>query len=83
MNNDLLIYKSAFQITLLPIFELLEFKRTQLSQEDWVRFVEMTKRSIITNPEQFLGREFPGSLLTEQIVEEIFFEFTAENEVSV
>lgn len=83
MNNDLLIYKSAFRITLHPMFELLVYKKSKLAHDEWMNFVEMTRKSIIANPEQFLGKEFPGMLLTGQIVDEIFAEFWDEHEMAV
>ena len=75
MTPELINYKQTFRIMLLPMMELFEHKKTILTPDQWIKFIGETKSSIISNPEQFLGKDLPNKLLIGQIVGEIFADF--------
>ena len=75
MNTYFELNKATFRMALAPMFELLLYKKQQLSQADWLSFVTMTESSIILNPQQFLGNELPVSAVTTNLVQDIFKEF--------
>lgn len=80
MNTDL-DYKTEFRIALNPMMDLFEFKKTKLSEGDWINYVESTKVSIISNPEQFLGKDLPASSLVQKFVHEIFAKYLEDYHV--
>ena len=83
MNTDLDFYKTEFRIALNPMMDLFEFKKTKLSEGDWISYVESTKLSIISNPEQFLGRDLPAPSLVQKFVQEIFAKYLEDYHVPV
>lgn len=72
MENKLTVLKRKIELTLEPVIQLLEFKKTELSFSDWIKFLESTKLSIVNNPEQYLGQDLPCSKIIKESVEEIF-----------
>jgi hypothetical protein len=83
MINEITYYKNVFRITLQPIIDLLDHKKTQLSEQDWIRFMEITKSSIQANPDQFLGKELPSRAVIQQIVDDIFVDYLKEQTVEI
>lgn len=71
-------FKTDFLSTLRPFIEMLETKRKVMLMEDWVSFVRTVQLRIMTEPEQYLGRELPSQLTVELIINEIFEEFLYE-----
>jgi hypothetical protein len=80
MRNEFIIYKNAFRLKLAPFIDLLEFKKTSLSETEWIDFLNTTKSRIILKPDQFPGRDLPDETIIRQSVEEIFDEFLAAQE---
>ena len=80
--NKVIDYKSDFRIVLTPIMELFEYKKTKLDESEWIRFVESTKLSIISNPQQFLGNDLPNPQLIQKAVLEIFEEFMEDHKMA-
>lgn len=72
-----------FRVTLQPFIDLMDYKRSQLSDTEWLRFVASTKLSIIGSPEQFLGKDLPAREVIKQWVEEVFDEYLLEQNVAV
>lgn len=72
-----------FRSTLQPFIDLMDYKKSKLSEEGWLRFVESIKESIIRNPEQFLGKELPRKEVIKDLVQEIFDEYLLEREALV
>ncbi len=70
-------YKSQFNRKLSPIKLVLMKKKEQLDFEDWLRFVEKTKESILNNPTEYLGAELPANEIIKITMEIIFKEFTS------
>jgi len=74
--------KQEFQVRLLPVMDLLDHKRSVLPHEDWIAFTGRTKTSIVNNPIQFLGQDLPDKEITTELVESIFSEYIAREEIS-
>lgn len=81
MENQ--INKQIFLIALLPLMDLFEHKKTILNEEEWLKFVYATQTRVTINPEQFLGKELPGSEVIHKVVDEIFIEYLAKYDVAV
>ena len=83
MSHDFLHYKNEFLTTLDPIIDLLEYKKSQLPLKDWEKFMNSTKARIISNPEQFLGKDYPREFVRRQLVLEIFADFFEKENVEI
>jgi hypothetical protein len=57
---------------------MLSWKRAKSSREKWLEFVENTQRSVLMQPEQYLGRDLPSKEVIERLVREIFDDFLAK-----
>jgi hypothetical protein len=77
MNNNSYQFqvRRKFSLVLKPIKILLLSKKNTLSKDDWFRFVQQTKESILKNPEEYLGNDLPDSAMIEDTVEFIFRDF--------
>jgi hypothetical protein len=68
--------KKKYKQQLAPVLELLEYKKTILSEVAWKNFVKRTEQSIISHPHQYLPK-FPRknmaslNLILEQIFQEL------------
>lgn len=71
-NSEL---KLKFFLTLQPFMDLLEYQREYVSLNDWMHLVNRDHARIISQPEQYLGRELPSSAIIKRMVDEIFKEF--------
>lgn len=71
-------YKTKFRYALKPFFVMIVAKRKELTLNEWLELVEQTKRSIKSNPQEFLGSDLPESALLMDILDEIFVEFHRE-----
>ena len=83
MSTEFAHDKNTFRLVLAPIMDLLEYKKSQLSETEWLKFMEATKSRIIANPEQFLGRDLPTPALIQQSVQEIFTEYLEDQKLVV
>jgi hypothetical protein len=75
--------KNSARLILLPMFDLLLYKKKKLSHDEWIAFANRTQSSIIQSPQQFLGNEIPDQSIVEKTVREIFAEFFEEQSVAV
>lgn len=82
MEELLKIYKRKFNNTLSPIKAMLANRRATSMKSDWLEFVERTKSSVISHPEQYLGNDLPDKSSIIVLVNLIFDEFLQE-EISV
>ena len=73
--DEITEFKMKFNRSLEPIKVMLINRKEKLGQEDWLRFVELTKSSVIQNPDQYLGRELPQHEILTMIVQGIFDDF--------
>jgi hypothetical protein len=71
-------YKESFAIILEPMKAMLVNLEKSLSREEWLKFIDKTRLSIINNPEQYLGLDIPDHTSLGIIVSEIFDEFLLE-----
>lgn len=81
IQNNLEAHKNTFRFTIDPIVQMLEHKRTVLNFSAWIQFVQSTKSRIITNPEQYLGKNLPDRAIIEESVEMIFEEMIEEQNI--
>ena len=72
-------FKAEFLYTLRPFMEMLETRRGAASSEEWVSSVRTLQLRVMTEPEQYLGRELPSQLIVDLIINEIFEEFVYKN----
>jgi len=80
--NEIEVHKSRFIDFLEPIITLFIWRRDQLANEDWLKFVEQTRTSIIQNPEQYLGRDLPKQEVIEAVINSIFDDFMKSPKVA-
>jgi hypothetical protein len=71
-------YKESFAIILEPMKAMLVNLEGTLPREEWLKFVDKTRLSIINKPEQYLGLDIPDPMSLGIIVSEIFNEFILE-----
>ena len=81
MSNKIEFDKNSVRIVLLPMFDLLQYKKKNLSPDEWLAFAQRTQSSIIQSPQQFLGNDIPDKAVIEPMVKEIFAEFFEEQSV--
>jgi hypothetical protein len=75
MDRQRLYYRRRFNIALEPIKVMLVNKKRTLSLVRWLSFVNSTKHSVLSHPDQYLGDELPEREVLEPIVGTIFSEF--------
>jgi hypothetical protein len=78
MADEIIIFKSVFRIALRPMMDLFDHKKKTLNPDQWVKFINTTKSRIISNPDQFLGKDLPSAQLILEITEEIFADYLQE-----
>lgn len=71
-------HKTEFRVTLWPMMELFEHKKNVLNHTEWLLFLNNSRDRIISNPEQFLGKDLPTQMIVQEIVQEIFEEYLEE-----
>ena len=57
-----------------PIKVMLANRREKLNRQEWLKFVEHTKTSIINHPDQYLTHQLPAETFI-AIIEKIFENF--------
>lgn len=75
MNDIARSHKRKFNYALEPIKVMLMHQQGILKKQEWLRFVERTKLSVIHKPEQYIGQDLPESKVVADIVSTIFEEF--------
>jgi hypothetical protein len=75
MDRQTIYYRRRFNIALEPIKVMLVNKKRTLTLVKWLGFVNRTKSSVLTYPDQYLGEELPSKDVMEPIVSTIFSEF--------
>lgn len=68
-------YRIRFNRTLEPVKVMLVNRKNKLLHTQWLDFVELTRSSIISHPEEYLGRELPSQRTIGRVVDGIFSEF--------
>jgi hypothetical protein len=58
-----------------PIKVMLASRKEKLNRQEWLKFVEHTKTSIIDHPDQYLSHQFPSSETFVTIIDKIFENF--------
>jgi hypothetical protein len=81
IQNNLEVYKNTCRVTIDPIVQMLEHKRTVLNFSQWIQFVESTKSRIINNPEQYLGKNLPDREIIVKSIEMIFEEIVEDQNI--
>ena len=68
-------YRIRFNRTLEPVKVMLVNRKNKLPHTQWLDFVELTRSSIISRPEEYLGRELPSREILSRVVDGIFADF--------
>ena len=71
-------YRREFVHVLEPFFDMLQHLKLQMNHQDWLRMVYRTESSIISNPDQYLGRDLPSLGIISKTIAEIFEGFLKE-----
>jgi len=58
-----------------PIKVMLVHRKKDLSTEEWLRFVEVTRNSILQHPDQYLVSHFESEGILKPLVDKIFEDF--------
>lgn len=74
MISEITLFKKKFHKVLEPFKVMLAGRRNEMTQEEWVAFVEKTKESVLSHPDQYLGQELPPPNILRTIVQDIFDE---------
>lgn len=75
MDRQTIYYRRRFNIALEPIKVMLVNKKRTLTLVRWLGFVNRTKLSVLSYPDQYLGDGLPERDVMEPIVSAIFSEF--------
>ena len=75
MTAELKTHKLKFNRTLEPFKVMLVNRKTQLTHMDWIDLVNRTKEGILSQPDQYLGKELPDAETLSKIVDRIFVDF--------
>ncbi|HOX82674.1 MAG TPA: hypothetical protein PLJ60_07770 [Chryseolinea sp.] len=54
---------------------MLVNRKTQLSHRDWIDLVIRTKEGILSQPDQYLGKDLPNPETLSKVVDKIFYDF--------
>ena len=73
--SDKKIVKLQFQAALQPMIELFEHKKAVLNKQDWENFILLAKKSILSNPDQFLSQDLSMSPEIGEMIDELFQEY--------
>lgn len=69
------IVKLQFRDALQPMIELFEHKKSVLNKQDWENFILLSKKSILSNPDQFLSQGLSMTPETEEMIDALFQEY--------
>jgi hypothetical protein len=59
--------------------DLIKYHREESTTGSWIEMAEKIFARVITNPEQYLGKDLPQPDVIKKIVAEIFNDFAKEN----
>jgi len=60
-----------------PIFEMLKYKKSELTLKDWEHLVRTTEQSITNSPHQYLS-DVPEGRVSDSVIHHLFEEFLNE-----
>ncbi len=75
MTAEIKTHKLKFNRTLEPFKVMLVNRKTQLSPMEWIDLVNRTKEGILSQPDQYLGKELPAAETLSKVVDKIFEDF--------
>ena len=75
MDRETAYYRRKFNTALEPIKVMLVNKKRTLTLATWLTFVNKTKSSILTRPNEYLGENLPPAEKTNEIVDSLFTDF--------
>ena len=75
------VYKRRFDTRLKHIKVILMSNLKTMSSDEWNRFVEETKDSILKNPIHFLGDDLPAPEITREVIIHVFNGFLQDIKV--
>ncbi len=78
MTTEIKTHRLRFNRALEPFKVMLMNRKGDLTLEDWLHLVNRTKHGVLTEPDQYLGKELPDKEAIQKVVERIFFEFLKE-----
>lgn len=58
-----------------PFKIMLIDRKGELSNDDWLNLVNRTKEGILTQPDQYIGKELPEADTLKMVVEKFFCDF--------
>lgn len=68
-------YRARFNRTLEPLKVMLVNRKNKLPRRQWIDFVESTRSSVLSHPEEYLGRDLPSHEILDRVVGGIFEDF--------
>lgn len=74
MINETTLFRKKFHKSLEPFKVMLAGRRNEMSEQEWLGFVEKTKESVLGHPDEYLGQELPPPKTIRLIVQDIFDE---------
>lgn len=74
-ENIIAHYRTNLARTLSPFLELLENRKQDSTQTQWLQAVRTLMARIIESPDQYLTQDLPPKDVTTAIVRSIFHEF--------
>lgn len=75
---DVIVVKRLWNHQLEPVKVMLVHKKKDLKLDEWLRFVEVTRNSILQHPDQYLVNHFDSKELVHQLVNKIFNDFLVD-----
>jgi hypothetical protein len=75
MVDELTGLKHTYGVMLDPLIDLFDHKKNLLSAKEWLTFIENTKASILSNPEQYIGTDVPEKVVLRQVINGIFADY--------
>ncbi len=75
MTSEIKTHKLKFNRTLEPFKVMLVNRKLNLSSHDWLQLVNRTKEGILSQPDQYLGKELPDSDTLSHVIDVIFSDF--------
>lgn len=76
---DIGVLKRRLNHELEPLKVMLVHKKGDLLPDDWLQFVEITRKSILQHPDQYLDRDFPSREVLETLINKIFEDFLSSS----
>ena len=74
-HEEVTSIKRRFNHQLEPIKVMLVNKKNDMTREEWIEFIDRTRRSVLDHPNQYLDHHTPNTDLVEFIINRIFNDF--------